>query len=149
MGNVKTWEVANWVADMNLAQLAHIDAFALNMAAGESNNALSVSRAFAAAESVGFKLFFSFDYAGNGPFDKDEVIKYVNQYTTSAAHFKVDGKPLVSTFEGPAKSSDWITIKSETGCFFLPDWSSAGAKGALSLTPGVVDGLMSWAAWAW
>ena len=31
--------------------------------------------AFAAAESLGFSVFFSFDYARNGPWDK-ETVKY-------------------------------------------------------------------------
>lgn len=48
-----------------------------------------------------------------------------------------------------ANANDWISIKSETGCFFLPDWSSVGAKPALELAGGVADGLFSWAAWPW
>ena len=52
---------------MNLAKDAGIDAFALNMASGDSTNNATIPMAFAAAEAVGFKLFFSFDYAGNGP----------------------------------------------------------------------------------
>jgi len=60
-----------------------------------------------------------------------------------------NGQPFVSTFEGPANADDWVFIKSETGCFFVPDWSSVGAKPALELAGGVVDGLFSWAAWPW
>jgi hypothetical protein len=149
VGNCKSWETSNWEADIKLAQQAHIDAFALNIAADEANNAASIAKAFEAAESLGFKLFFSFDYAGNGAFEMADVIAYINKYSGSSAHFKVDGQPLVSTFEGPGNADDWIAIKSQTGCFFLPDWSSAGAKAALSLSPGLVDGLLSWASWPW
>lgn len=48
---------------------AHIDAFALNMAWEDDTNNPSVEMAFTAANVMGFKLFFSFDYAGNGPWD--------------------------------------------------------------------------------
>lgn len=149
VGNCKSWETSDWQADIKIAQQAHIDAFALNIAAEDENNAISIDRAFSAAESLGFKLFLSFDYAGNGPFDMNDVIAYITEYGASPAYFTVDGQPLVSTFEGPANADDWIIIKSQTNCFFLPDWSSAGAQAALSLSPGVVDGLLSWAAWPW
>jgi hypothetical protein len=55
----------------------------------------------------------------------------------------------VSTFEGPAGAEDWINIKKETGCYFVPDWASLGAKVALKASPGVPDGLFSWTAWPW
>lgn len=105
--------------------------------------------AFRAAEGLGFKLFFSFDYAGNGPFQKSDVISYINKYAASSAYYRHNGKPFVSTFEGPLNAADWETIKSTTDCFFVPDWSSEGAKAALALVPGVPDGLFSWAAWPW
>lgn len=60
-----------------------------------------------------------------------------------------DSKPLVSTFEGPGNAEDWIAIKKQTDCFFIPDWSSVGAKEAAELANGVADGLFSWAAWPW
>ena len=55
----------------------------------------------------------------------------------------------MSTFEGPANADDWIDIKDQVGCFFIPDWSSEGAQPALKLGGGVADGLFSWAAWPW
>jgi hypothetical protein len=60
-----------------LAQDAHIDAFALNMAWEDKTNEASVEMAFTAANVKGFKLFFSFDYAGNGPWDQDVVISMI------------------------------------------------------------------------
>lgn len=53
----------------------------------------------------------------------------------------------MSTFEGPANADDWSSIKQSTGCFFVPDWSSLGAKPAVEL--GSADGLFNWAAWPW
>lgn len=71
----------------------------------------------------------------------------LQKYSSSSAHYRYQGKPFVSTFEGPGNTKDWIAIKAATGCFFIPDWSSLGAKPALQLAGGVADGLFSWAAW--
>ena len=132
---------------MRLAQDAHIDAFAMNMAYGDPTNQEALRVAFSAADSVGFKLFFSFDYAGNGDWPKADVIKLINQYRVHASYFSYRGKALVSTFEGPGRAQDWSIIKDSTGCFFIPSWSSLGAKPAVET--GVVDGLFSWAGWPW
>lgn len=136
----------DWENNIQIAKSAGIDAFALNMANKESTTRSSLPNAFRAAEKLGgFKLLFSFDYAGNGPWDKDDVIMLIQEYKRSGAYFYRGSQPLVSTFEGPESADDWKVIKEETSCFFMPDWSSLGAKDALAL--GVADGLFSWAAW--
>lgn len=57
-----------WETDIGLAQDAHIDAFALNIAYGDDTIYDSLPLAFSAAATKGFQLFFSFDYAdGTGP----------------------------------------------------------------------------------
>lgn len=118
------------------------------MAAGSENNGAQVPTAFSAAASLGFKLIFSFDYAGNGPWEKADVISMLNTYGHHAAYFQHGGsKPLVSTFEGPDNADDWHDIKAATGCFLIPDWSSLGAQPAVGLANGVADGLFSWNAW--
>lgn len=134
---------------MTSAKDAHTDAFALNMAWKDGTNEASVKMAFTAANTVGFKLFFSFDYAGNGPWDQDVVINMIQTYGTNGAYFQHNGQPFVSTFEGPGSAKDWVTIKAKTNCFFMPDWSSVGAKPAVALANGVADGLFSWSAWPW
>lgn len=102
---------------------------------------------FKAAEAVGLKLIFSFDYAGNGPWPKDDVLDRLRWYTTSRAYFWHHGeKPLVSTFEGPDLSVDWIDIKKQVPVFFMPSYSLLGAKKAL-LKGDVIDGLFNWGAW--
>ena len=105
--------------------------------------------AFDAANSLGngFKLMFSFDYAGRGSFGADEVIGLINQYKIHPACFYRGSQPLVSTFEGPSKADDWPGIKAATGCFFIPSWSSYGAKKAVAAGGGTADGLFSWAGW--
>jgi hypothetical protein len=119
------------------------------MAYNDPVNSAAVAAAFAAADRTGFNLFFSFDYAGNGPWPMDQVISYISTYGSHGAYFRYNGKPFVSTFEGPGSATDWIQIKQQTGCFFMPDWSSLGAKVAMEQANGVVDGLFSWDAWPW
>lgn len=128
---------------MTLAQASSIDAFVMNMARDEITSGQSLANAFTAANNRGFKLFFSFDYAGNGLWNKADVIALINQYKDNAAYFKRGSQPLVSTFEGPLAAPDWPSIKASTGCYFVPSWSSLGAKSAMET--GVVDGLFSWA----
>ncbi|KAI4731852.1 glycoside hydrolase [Aureobasidium sp. EXF-10728] len=144
VGNVNSWGTSDWQRDIRLAQDSHIDAFALNIA-NNGGYASQVANAFSTANSLGFKLFFSFDYAAQGAFAQQDVINLINQYRSNGAYYQYNGKPFVSTFEGPGDSGDWNTIKSQTGCFFIPDWSSLGAQTAVSR--GVVDGLFSWEAW--
>ncbi|OIW33289.1 hypothetical protein CONLIGDRAFT_711208 [Coniochaeta ligniaria NRRL 30616] len=149
VGNTGGWSQADWTSEIQLAQLVGIDAFALNIAANDSNNTPQLANAFAAAGSKGFQLFFSFDYAGHGPWAQGDVMALIKQYGSAGTYFKRNGKPFVSTFEGPDNAADWVNIKAQTGCFLIPDWSSYGAAAALQLANGVADGLFNWAAWAW
>lgn len=132
---------------MSLAKSADIDAFALNMANNDSTNNFALPLAFSAATQTSFKLFFSFDYAGNGPWNMKEVMSLIQDYGSKPTYFTRGSQPFVSTFEGPKQASDWKEIKRQTGCFFIPDWSSVGAKAAMGLADGIVDGLFSWDAW--
>jgi hypothetical protein len=75
------------------------------------------------------------------------VIKYINTYGKNSAHLQWNGKPLVSTFEGPQSGSDWTSIKSQTGCFFMPEWDSIGPQSAATAANSVADGLFSWTLW--
>ncbi|KAH7033736.1 glycosyl hydrolase family 71-domain-containing protein [Microdochium trichocladiopsis] len=142
-----TFSVADWKTDIGLAQAAHIDAFALNIAANSPFNDQSIANAFDAAGALGFHLFFSFDYAGGGAWPASSVKSLLNQYKGHGAYYLYNGKPFASTFEGWQNSADWVDIRASTNAFFMPDWSSKSAKEALELTPGVTDGLFSWAAW--
>lgn len=147
VSNTAAFGVSDWEKEIKTAQAAHIDAFALNIAKGEDTTSSSMPNAFTAAENLKFSLFFSFDYAGNGPWDKDDVLGLLNKYVSSSAYYLHGGTPFVSTFEGPGNADDWVYIKSEKSIFFVPDWSSVGAKPAVALGDGVADGLFSWAAW--
>jgi hypothetical protein len=148
VSNAANYTLQTWEDDIALAQAAHIDAFALNTAYNQGDDP-QYDLAFQAASARGFQLFFSFDYAGNGAWPKKSVLQILNKYASHGQHFKHNGQPFVSTFEGPGSAEDWVDIKSQTGCFFVPDWSSLGAKAAMELANGVADGLFSWAAWPW
>jgi glucan endo-1,3-alpha-glucosidase len=102
--------------------------------------------AYAAAANTGFKLFISFDYAANPSFggNIDLVSGLINTYKTKPAQFTYNSAPLVSTFEGPDFSSDWSTIKSQTGAFFVPDYTSQKGNSA---TFANADGALSWDIW--
>ncbi|PYI03726.1 alpha-1,3-glucanase/mutanase [Aspergillus sclerotiicarbonarius CBS 121057] len=147
VSNTLDYTVDDWQDEMLLALDAKLDAFAMNIAVGDATNTQSLENAFAAAVNTGFSLFFSFDYAGNGAWAKDDVLSMLNTYTSEKAYWLYNEKPFVSTFEGPDNADDWIDIKEQTGCFFMPDWSSEGADVAVTLGGGVADGLFSWAAW--
>ncbi|KAF7182915.1 hypothetical protein CNMCM7691_002659 [Aspergillus felis] len=147
VGNTKSLGLVDWRHEIMAAQAAGIDAFVLNMASKDPTNNIALPMAFTAADDMGFKLLFSFDYAGNGPWDKSVVIDMIKQYGAKNTYFKNAGKPFVSTFEGPNNADDWKDIKKETNCFFMPDWSSVGAQPAVHLGDGITDGLFSWDAW--
>ncbi|KAF7857093.1 uncharacterized protein EAF02_011326 [Botrytis sinoallii] len=117
--NSQNYTAADWSGDISLAQAAHIDAFALNMAYDDPVNSAGVAAAFVAADSAGFNLFFSFDYAGNGTWPMDQVISYISTYSSHGAYFRHNGLPFVSTFEGPGNAEDWVEIKQQTNSGML------------------------------
>lgn len=147
MGNTASYSTSTWDDEIRLAQEAHIDAFALNIAKDAPMNVAQIENAFAAANGRGFKLFFSFDYAGRGPWERDKVLELLRGYFTNGAYYKENGLSLASTFEGWQQSQDWKIIKSQYNFLFDPDWSSLGAVDAVIVGQGIIDGLFSWAAW--
>lgn len=124
---------------------AGIDAFALNIAYNDGINDDASPKAFKAAESTGFKLFFSFDYAGNGAWPKQQS-KVGSPPTLQAHHTSTEVLSHWSLLlRDQVISEVWPEIKKSTICFFIPDWSSLGAQPAVEL--GTADGLFSWDAW--
>ncbi|KAK1574650.1 glycosyl hydrolase family 71-domain-containing protein [Colletotrichum navitas] len=66
VGNTENYAMKDFEYDVSLAQQAHIDGFALNIAYREATNAGSVNMMFNAAQTARFKLIL-FDYADWGP----------------------------------------------------------------------------------
>ncbi|KAM7195892.1 alpha-1,3-glucanase [Naviculisporaceae sp. PSN 640] len=149
LGNTASLQASDWESDIALAQNASIDGFVLNVGFGDPNNDASLSRAFEAADKASnFSLFFSFDYLALGPWPKQDVINLLTEFGSRPSYFKQDGnKPVASTFEGPANAQDWVDIKAQTNCFFIPDWSSVPPTEAVSAAGGVADGLFNFNAW--
>ncbi|KAJ0167212.1 Glucan endo-1,3-alpha-glucosidase agn1 [Colletotrichum tanaceti] len=143
--NTKNYTMSDYEDDFKLAKDAHIDAFALNMGLTDPNTAESLEDAFTAAKTVGFQLFFSFDYNGGyfggKPWPKETILEMGDKYFKRDEYFKYADKPVASTFEGTENAKDWIEIKEKTGAFFIPDWSSISPEAALALADGVADGL--------
>jgi hypothetical protein len=84
VSNSVNYTIATWKTDINLAQEAHLDAFALNIAYGDDSTTNYIDLAFQAAEATGFKLFLSFDYAGGtAAWPATEVSSIASRYTSS------------------------------------------------------------------
>ncbi|KAB5582809.1 glycoside hydrolase [Coniochaeta sp. 2T2.1] len=125
----------------------YMTAFSLNIGPNDYWTQPQLHNAYAAAEQVGgFVLFISFDMAA-GNWSVQQVVDLVNTYKNSRAQMKVEGRPFVSTFEGPGWADNWNAVRQQTGGIFLvPDWSSLGAHG-VGEKLGVIDGAFSWGAW--
>ncbi|KAL2870142.1 glycoside hydrolase family 71 protein [Aspergillus lucknowensis] len=148
VSNTKSYTPKTWKSSILTAQSASIDAFALNAGYDTLKHAhtpQALADAFAAAQELDFKLFFSLDYSGDGHWPRDRAVDLLKEYTDHPAYFRhSDGRALVSTFEGFESAGDWGYIKGEC-CIFIPDWTSAGPRRASTIAD--VDGLMSWIAW--
>jgi len=154
VGNTAAYDVAQWTSDMQLASSYGIDGFVLNIVSpfNDGSAVPQPSNAFQAANALGnFKLFFSFDYLGGGagnPWSSSDVISILNTYGVNDAYYKVDGKPFISTFEGPSNSdiNEWSSIRSGVsgGIYLVPDWTSVGPGG---FSTDLVDGAFSWNMW--
>jgi glucan endo-1,3-alpha-glucosidase len=89
--------------DIRDAMALGADAFALNLNTDSASWATTtVTSLFNWAETLGFKLFFSFDMTGFS--SPDQFTSYLESYVTSSAHYLYNGLPLVSTFNGGAGS---------------------------------------------
>lgn len=106
-----------WQTDITQAKSAGIDGFALNIGSADSWNAQQLQLAYDTAASNSFSLFLSFDMAASS-WSVDQVVQLVNQYKDAGSQLKVNGKPFVSTFEGPAWADNWASVRSQTGDIF-------------------------------
>ncbi|KAK0742942.1 glycoside hydrolase [Schizothecium vesticola] len=136
-----------WLRDVQCAKDCGIDGFALNIGPCDPWTESQLDLAYSAAEQVGdFVLFLSFDMAA-GSWTVPQVVASINRYKLSGAQMVIDGKPFVSTFEGPGWGENWPIVREETGGIFLiPDWSSLGPFG-VGEKLNLIDGAFSWDAW--
>ncbi len=65
-----------------------------------------------------------------GPWLVPHVVGLINRLKSFPSQMVVEGKPLVSTFEGPGWADNWARVRDQTGGIYLiPDWSSLGPHG--------------------
>ena len=153
-GNSGSYSSQNWLDDCNKAKSAGIDGFIMNIAPNTYNLQPMLDLAYAAANQVSdFKIWLSFDYTGGSnsdgtPWHADQVVNLINIYKVEPAQYKwIDGRPAVTTFQGCDNLNDWPSIKSQTGIFFIPNYSCLGPASGVN-APGV-DGLAAWDDAAW
>ncbi|KAF8536100.1 glycoside hydrolase [Trichophaea hybrida] len=93
-------------------------------------------------------MFISFDMACCGTWTVEKVAAWINTYKNFSAQLKIDGKPFVSTFEGPEFAASWKDVEALTGELYLvPTWTSLGPSG-ISKHFDKINGAFSWDAWS-
>lgn len=138
-----------WTKDISDAQTAGVDGFALNMGPEDEWSVEQLGLAYDAASSSGFSLFISFDMNTLylDVWTPEMVAGLVNDYSNYTAQYRVDGVPLVSTFEGPDWADNWQAVRDQTGGIYLvPDWASIGPDG-VGAHVDKIEGAFSWNAW--
>ena len=137
MGIVNRQSASSYDAEFNLAKAAGIDAFALNMGPGVSNEQLGY--AYDCAARAGIKVFISFDF-NDGLFsinDPNAVADRIKAFKDKPAQLKVDNKPFVSTFAGPGLNVGAVEAAAGADIFFLPNWYVGSDKTG-------TDGFFNW-----
>ncbi|TRM60416.1 glycosyl hydrolase family 71-domain-containing protein [Schizophyllum amplum] len=102
----------DWAKDISSAQSIGIDGFVLKVALSDYEVHRSVD-AYAAAEAAGFKLMYSFDFAG-GSWSQDEVVSLISAHADSDASMKWQEKILVSTYSGENNGNDFFAGVKDT-----------------------------------
>ncbi|KAJ4479826.1 glycosyl hydrolase family 71-domain-containing protein [Lentinula lateritia] len=95
------------------------DAVALNVGR-DSWQRNRIEDAYSVAAAVGMSVFISFDYTS---FDcsVDNTIQWVDSFKGLPAQFKVNGRPMISSYSGECLGPDgWQTIRTKTGGFLMP-----------------------------
>ena len=95
------------------------DALALNIGT-DSWQIDQIHNAYSAATGTEMKMFLSFDFSVF-PCDVNSVVTIVNQFSANQAQFKVNGRPLISSYLGKCLGSDgWEEIKQRTNGYLMP-----------------------------
>lgn len=124
--------LTQWAHDIALAASASIDGFALNIGARDIHTSTALRNAYDAAAAAGnFSLFLSFDFSAADGWTVESIANLTQRFIDEPAQYKVDGKPVVSTFEGVGFAREWRRVREKVpgGVYFLPDWSSLGPEG--------------------
>ncbi|CAA7261980.1 unnamed protein product [Cyclocybe aegerita] len=115
------YTIADWKDDLSRIQAKGVDAVALNIGRSEWQKT-QVQLAYDAATSLGssIKLFYSFDFTEMDCTLSDFVSR-VNKYKNHPSQFKVNGKPMISSYSGDCLgNSGWASLKTQTGGYLMP-----------------------------
>ncbi|KAJ7777620.1 glycosyl hydrolase family 71-domain-containing protein [Mycena maculata] len=113
---------ADWTADIQAMQAQSIDAIALNIG-GDDWQKTQMDYAYAAAEALDstVKLFISFDFTTDLGCTLSDIIALTQDYSSHPWQFTVNGKPMISSYEGSCLGNDgWQTLKDETNAYLMP-----------------------------
>jgi glucan endo-1,3-alpha-glucosidase len=127
-------KIAAYEREIQQAQAAGIDGFALNVGGWLSQNYYIVYSAqmFEAAVrlNTGFKLMFSADMCcGNAMADVEDMVRrFANDPRYSQVYFKYNGKFVLTTFSGDAMGTAfWSQVKSDLASGSNPSTSTESA----------------------
>ncbi|EPS44184.1 hypothetical protein H072_1875 [Dactylellina haptotyla CBS 200.50] len=147
LGIAGGYSASNWQEDINAAKDMGIDAFALNIAKAsvDAFTPNQLALAYNTAQSLGFKMYISFDfayYATDGS-AVAEIVSYLQTYAAHPAALKHNGKSVVTTFIGDNFGSNWNSVRSQvsTPLEIIPNWQPNNVGNS------AIDGAFSWVAW--
>ncbi|KAL9710637.1 hypothetical protein Ac2012v2_006175 [Leucoagaricus gongylophorus] len=117
--NSYEYSIDDWRSDIQQMGSGAIDALALNIGT-DSWQIDQIHNAYSAATGTEMKMFLSFDFSVF-PCDVNSVVTIVNQFSANQAQFKVNGRPLISSYLGKCLGSDgWEEIKQRTNGYLMP-----------------------------
>ncbi|KAG1722687.1 glycoside hydrolase family 71 protein [Suillus paluster] len=151
--NSYSYAESDWTNDITTAQSIGIDGFALNIAANDYEVDRIVD-AYAAAESLGFKLLYSFDMTYT--WQQSDMVNIVANHSSSPSTFLWKDTILVSTYSGESYGEDfWASFKSTLqsqgiDITLAPAFTTyrdpSDATSLVSTFPSI-DGFFNW--WSW
>lgn len=151
VGQIKTVEIQT---DIDDAAGLGIDGFALNFDQFKDWSMATVKDMFDYADKKEFKLFFSFDHNG-------ELVKpmnyenYLRDHVNRPSYFKIDGRPLVSTFGGEkVTDAEWSGLKGVVDpvlagkkTLLIPGFFQDVTPANVFTTRSNIDGVFNWNSW--
>ncbi|KAJ8593966.1 glycoside hydrolase [Rhizopogon salebrosus TDB-379] len=158
VGNVYSYTLDSWLADISLAHSSGIDGFALNVGSDDWQPQ-QVANAYQAAQQsgTGFKLFFSFDMTAlpcSTAADAQTLRTYITTYATHPNQLIYNGAVFASTFSGESctfgqgsVSSGWSTqfvqqLSGSSALHFVPSFFVDPSQ--FGTYSGVIDGMFNW-----
>ncbi|KAG9204539.1 hypothetical protein G6514_000998 [Epicoccum nigrum] len=139
--------------DIDNAATLGIDGFALNFDQFQDWSMNTVKDMFDYADKKDFKLFFSFDH--NGALVKPQNYEnYLAEHVNRKSYFKIDGRPLVSTFGGEKVTNDeWARLKGVVDpvagkkTLLIPGFYQDVSPANVFTTRSNIDGVFNWNSW--